>query len=47
MNIGQPSTDPVVIESELLVVQPEQVQRCCMQVVNGYGVLRRFASKFV
>ena len=47
MNIGQPSTDAVVIERELFVVQAEQVQRCCMKVVDCDRVLRRFASKFI
>jgi hypothetical protein len=44
MNIGQAALNAVVAESEFLVVEPEQVQNCGMQVpkVNFFTYSSRF-----
>ena len=44
MNIGQAALIAVVAESEFLVVEPEQVQNCGMQVpkVNFFTYSSRF-----
>src|SRR5215218_4470312 len=47
MYIRQTPADAVVVERELLVVQSQQVQRCCVQVVHGYRIFGRLTSKLI
>jgi len=45
MHIGKAAVDPVVVEAELLVVEPEQMQSCGMEVVAIGGVLSGFEAE--
>ena len=44
MDIGKPSADTVVVKRQLLVIQPEQMECGCVQIVNGDRVLHRPVS---
>ena len=47
VNIGQATFDSIVIETEPLVIQAEQVKHRCVKVVNRRDVLDGLVAEFV
>ena len=47
MYIGQPSSNAIVIERQLFVIESQQMQRCRMQVIDSDWVFRRLAAKVI
>src|SRR5438067_171906 len=47
VDVGQPPLDAVVVERQLLVVQPEQVQDRRVQVVDRRHVIDRLVAELV
>ena len=47
MDIGQASSDPVVVEGQLFVVDTEQVQHSCVEVVPRDRMLGDLPADFI
>ena len=47
MHIGQSSSNAIVVERQLFVIESEQVQRCRMQIVDSDWVFRWLAAEFI
>ena len=47
MYIGQPSSNAIVVERQLFVIESEQMQRCRMQVIDSDWVFRWLAAKII
>jgi len=44
VNVGEAALETVVVEGQALVVEAEEVQAGCLEVVGGDDVLNRFVE---
>src|SRR5262245_59549284 len=47
MHIREPAADTIVVERQLLMIEPEKVKGCSVEIVNGHRLLGWMESQII